>query len=815
MYGITEPGVHVIDSIYYLASGTSMACPYAAAAAGFVRAVSPGLSPDIVQNVMRLAADDIIDPYGLGEDYPGWDMYSGYGRINLQNAVNAAPKLRAKIQSPSRNQIVNGDITITGIADGIDFENYALEYGAGKNPQEWTTILESSTSVTNNTLGEFNSQNLNGIYTIRLRVGESNTSQVVIHFVNTSELTITSPLAYDTVISYTDIVGTAICPDFNYYSLEIGAGFSADTFELLYESWIPVYEGILLDWCADSMDVGEYTLKLKLYSISGLVDTQIVPIYVESYFSGENAWQAYAGSRTTCSPNYGDFDNDGINEIIVGNSEGLEFYNIDGTIKTTGIPSYPEADFRIPAAVGDLDNDNVDDFVAIGAYSTDTGSVGKLHGFLSGGTTFETNLEVSPSTGLLYGGTHKQWPQLFLKDIDNDGQDEIHYFPGWVKNNLARYFIFNSDGSFRMELPPVAAGNNLYFAYLPADLNGDGTDELYVADSGLYRVTHGGAIADSVIFGTLYPDFMTEDMSAADVDGDGKLELLIFGCYYHMFIPGRNYYIYAFNEDLSMVDGWPHDTGVQGNMTISKPIFCDIDNNGVLEYFSAAYIFATSGILAWNVDGSNFTGDSTNAYLAYTDHEGDPSCPVMSDVDGDGFADIIADVSHDLWALYDFERIIAWDLNGQILNGWPIITVVDCSQYAGGARRYFPVIGDIDKDGYTDMIITNPEDELLFLNFDGIYYLPQTTPVPTWKYNRRMNNIGPVRNLGVLCGDFDSTGAVNILDITYLINYLYLGGQAPDPLEMADVNSDGSINILDIIYLIRYLYKGGPEPNCP
>jgi C1A family cysteine protease len=66
-----------------------------------------------------------------------------------------------------------------------------------------------------------------------------------------------------------------------------------------------------------------------------------------------------------------------------------------------------------------------------------------------------------------------------------------------------------------------------------------------------------------------------------------------------------------------------------------------------------------------------------------------------------------------------------------------------------------------------------------------------------------------------LCGDANRDDVINILDITYLINYVYLGGPAPDPLEMSNVNGDGAVNLLDITYLISYLYKGGPAPNCP
>ena len=64
------------------------------------------------------------------------------------------------------------------------------------------------------------------------------------------------------------------------------------------------------------------------------------------------------------------------------------------------------------------------------------------------------------------------------------------------------------------------------------------------------------------------------------------------------------------------------------------------------------------------------------------------------------------------------------------------------------------------------------------------------------------------------CGDLDLTGAINILDVVYLINYKYKGGPAPDPLESADVNNDTLVNILDIVYLLNYKYKDGPEPEC-
>jgi len=65
------------------------------------------------------------------------------------------------------------------------------------------------------------------------------------------------------------------------------------------------------------------------------------------------------------------------------------------------------------------------------------------------------------------------------------------------------------------------------------------------------------------------------------------------------------------------------------------------------------------------------------------------------------------------------------------------------------------------------------------------------------------------------CGDADGNNEINILDVTYLISYIYLDGPAPVPSESGDSNGNYAINILDATYLITYLYKNGPPPACP
>ncbi len=63
-------------------------------------------------------------------------------------------------------------------------------------------------------------------------------------------------------------------------------------------------------------------------------------------------------------------------------------------------------------------------------------------------------------------------------------------------------------------------------------------------------------------------------------------------------------------------------------------------------------------------------------------------------------------------------------------------------------------------------------------------------------------------------GDANGDLATNLLDITYLINYLYKTGPAPTPYDTCsgDANCDCVVNLLDITFLINYLYKDGTAP---
>ena len=65
---------------------------------------------------------------------------------------------------------------------------------------------------------------------------------------------------------------------------------------------------------------------------------------------------------------------------------------------------------------------------------------------------------------------------------------------------------------------------------------------------------------------------------------------------------------------------------------------------------------------------------------------------------------------------------------------------------------------------------------------------------------------------GYVKGDANGDSAVDISDAVYLIQYIFAGGPAPNPLLAGDANCDSAVDISDAVYLIQYIFGGGPAP---
>lgn len=106
---LSAPGVGIMTAVppaldtdgvqdgYQLMDGTSFSAPMVSAALAWIRAARPELTPDRVVQAVRLTARDIVAPDG--QNRPGWDPLTGFGVLNVDNAL-AVPADKLPIQDP-------------------------------------------------------------------------------------------------------------------------------------------------------------------------------------------------------------------------------------------------------------------------------------------------------------------------------------------------------------------------------------------------------------------------------------------------------------------------------------------------------------------------------------------------------------------------------------------------------------------------------------------------------------------------------------------------------------------------------------------
>jgi len=165
-------------------------------------------------------------------------------------------------------------------------------------------------------------------------------------------------------------------------------------------------------------------------------------------------------------------------------------------------------------------------------------------------------------------------------------------------------------------------------------------------------------------------------------------------------------------------------------------------------------------------------------------------------------------------------------------DGW-IYVSFDISDYAGQSIYYrlsyytdnsitregiyfddlYPANGFVSKTTISSAI-TDP-----FYTFsdhpDGTYYYKVKVMDQESQWSIYSPLAGTSVILPYICGDVDNAEGISILDVVFLINYIYKEGPPPNPMDAAEVNGTPPISILDVVYLINSIYKDGPDPVCP
>ncbi|MBN2227338.1 MAG: VCBS repeat-containing protein [candidate division Zixibacteria bacterium] len=566
---------------------------------------------------------------------------------------------------------------------------------------------------------------------------------------------------------------------------------------------------------------------------NGILQNNLIYYNIDGVLQSTPGWQSVAGTASL-DVAWGDVDNNGYLDLAFGHGDGqvVIHYNYGGSIETT--PSYATTAFDLANTVffGDVNDDGWLDLLV--AYNYQTGGTGYYCVYFNDGAGVINPVHGWQSDTEGYGSA------ICLYDYDNDGDDDLAAGRWWDRPR-----IYENTGTTFTTSPIWRGDPSVVVEELAwGDVDGDGVefraDTVYaVGGKRLYYTSHHPLYAiDSVLVdGSLLgdEDYCFDPVAGWVSLGVAPLDSVVM-CYQ-----------YSFKNDLGCVN-WDTYNLVFGNT-----------NRPYVEFYADTMV----GQAPLTVQFTDSSAGASDWNWSFGDGGASPLQDPIHTYNGGGAFDVylentLPDGPHNrirrrmIITFADTLRFPTVVAAGQdtikvpvyLTNCHPMHHLVLPVYHGGdGFLKYVDFDTDSCRTDYfenVDLVNLNPYGNQLVLTFSPTLSSPQpplgpgtgrivnlyfqhvggtgintldTTTLSTKSllYDADYVEYKPVVISGavilgdVIRGDANNDMAVNLLDILFLIDFLYDDG--PEPLlYQGDYNADGSINLLDILDLIGLLY---------
>ena len=166
------------------------------------------------------------------------------------------------------------------------------------------------------------------------------------------------------------------------------------------------------------------------------------------------------------------------------------------------------------------------------------------------------------------------------------------------------------------------------------------------------------------------------------------------------------------------------------------------------------------------------------------------------------------------------------------------VLTIDSAVYSGGLRNFeysvsntSPLIDVLRITAWDSSGWVEPDtfDVSLAAGQDSVVFIAVTPPSGTpldslsdiWGKVWSLGNTAVVDSQTVGArtvlqrGDVDFDGRVVVSDLTYLVSYLFGGGEDPRPIATSgDYSCDDAVNVSDLTLMVKFLFQGGGAPPC-